>query len=336
MTAVRFALATQADDAGIRHLLATNALPGKIRLRFEREPDYFAGLVAMGPSTQVLVAKDGERVVGVACRAVQRLYINGVAEDIGYLGQLRVDRSYRGTMIVPRGFQKLRELHAGERARGYYTTIVEGNAEAEGVLVTRARRSMPRYRMLDRLVIMALPAKRGGNGARRSTADDAATLLRQVGPTRNFFPAGTPQGEIVAIDGGAAALCDHRASRQTIIDGYAPALRFARPFYNLFSRIPLPPPGSHLEHGYVTHFCVRDDDPSTARTLVAELQKQAASQSLDHILLGFTESDPLLAAVRRLKPVEYRSTIYTVAWSDEDDFHDRLDSRPRALDIAAL
>ena len=128
-------------------------MPGRIRVRFEREPSYFAGCA---PNTQVLVARDGARVVGVACRVIRKLYVNGVAEDVGYLGQLRVDPAYRGRMLTARGYAKMRELHADGRARGYFTTIVDGNAVAEGVLVRRARSAMPRYRFLDKLYTLAI------------------------------------------------------------------------------------------------------------------------------------------------------------------------------------
>ncbi|HEX6085934.1 MAG TPA: GNAT family N-acetyltransferase, partial [Thermoanaerobaculia bacterium] len=150
---IAFSLAAPADDAGIRRLLATNPMPGRIRLRFEREPSYFAGCA---PETDVLVARDGERVVGVACRTMQKLYVNGAAEEVGYLGQLRVDRAYRGRLLTARGYRVMRELHEQRPARGYYTTIVEGNAQAEGVLVRRSRGVMPRYRFLDTLVTCAV------------------------------------------------------------------------------------------------------------------------------------------------------------------------------------
>jgi hypothetical protein len=73
----------------------TSPIPGKIRIRYEREPDYFAGVATMG-TTQVLVARAEERVVGVACRSVRSLFLNGDRADIGYLGQLRVDQQFRG------------------------------------------------------------------------------------------------------------------------------------------------------------------------------------------------------------------------------------------------
>jgi predicted N-acetyltransferase YhbS len=150
---IAFSLATQNDDAGIRQLLATNPMPGRIRVRFEREPSYFAGCA---PDTDVLVARDGARVVGVACRSIRKLYVNGVAEDVGYLGQLRVDRAYRGQLLTARGYRVMRELHEQRPVRGYYTTIVDGNAQAEGVLVRRSRGGMPRYRFVEKLFTFGL------------------------------------------------------------------------------------------------------------------------------------------------------------------------------------
>ena len=352
MSEVAFSLATRDDDAGIRRLLATSPMPGRIRVRFEREPDYFAGCDAMGSFTQVLVARDDDRVVGVACRAVQRMYINGVAEDVGYLGQLRVDAAYRGRLLVARGFRRLRELHADGRVRGYITTIIDGNAEAEGVLVRRARGAMPRYRFLDKLFTLAVPVSRlrqrpfttepqRTRRVLRDLCDSVVKMpfgafLQKHAPTRNLFPATEPQGEIIEIEGGVAALNDQRSYKQTVIDGYSPVLKIARPIYNLVGRIKLPRPGAILNHAYVTHFCVAGDDLLVAKELIEKLLDAAARRNLDHILLGFTEGDPLLRVARKFHPVEYESSIYSVAWNDEDDLHDRLDSRPRALDLSAL
>lgn len=319
---IAFALATRDDDAGIRHLLATNPMPGRIRVRFEREPDYFAGCA---PCTDVLVARDGARIVGVACRSIRKLYVDGVAEDVGYLGQLRVDRAYRGQLLTARGYRVMRELHEQRPARGYYTTIVDGNAQAEGVLVERARKGMPRYRFVERLYTLALGVRRqgrrlesGGHGRR----------------TPNLSPAYPPQGEIVSVAGASAALDDQRAYKQTVIDGYDRALAVARPLYNLVARIKLPRPNSILNHAYVTHFAA--DDAGAAHRLIETLQARAAERGLDHILLGFTASDPYLAVARRFRPIEYISSIYTVAFDDGGDFHERLLARPRAVDISAL
>lgn len=320
---ISFGLATADDDAGIRRLLATNAMPGRIRVRFEREPSYFAGCDA---GTQVLVARDGVRVIGVACRSIQRLYVNGTAEDVGYLGQLRVDRAYRGQLLTARGYRVMRELHDERPVRGYYTTIVDGNVQAEGVLVRKSRGVMPRYRFLERLHTLAVGVRR-----RREAAESGG-----FSPTTpaNLAPAYAPRGEIVAVPGGRAALLDPRAWRQTVVDGYSRALRLVRPLYNLVSPVELPKPNSALNHAYVTHF--EADGGEAAYALIEALRARAAERGLNHILLGFTESNPHLAIARRFRPIDYVSSIYTVAFDDRDDFHDRLLARPRAVDIAAL
>jgi hypothetical protein len=346
---IALSLATQDDDAGIRRLLASTPMPGRIRVRFEREPSFFAGC---SPDTQVLVARDGGRIVGVACRVIRRLYVNGVAEDVGYLGQLRVDPAYRGQLLTARGYRMMRELHADGRVRGYYTTIVDGNAQAEGVLVRRARGVMPRYRLLEKLYTLAVATRRltrsagilpattpasGRHDPRENPGrQDAGVTAGRMPALRNLFPAYPPQGEIITVPGASAALLDQRAWKQTVIDGYDGAMRVARPFYNLVGRVKLPKPNTPLNHAYVTHF--QAEDARAGCELIAALQTRAAENRLDHILMGFTEGDPLLRVARGFKAVEYTSSIYTVAFDDGDDFHDRLLARPRALalDISAL
>ena len=297
-------------------------MPGRIRVRFEREPSYFAGCA---PDTQVLVARDGDSVVGVACRSVRRLYINGVAEDVGYLGQLRVDRAYRGQLLTARGYRVMRELHEASPVSGYYTTIVDGNAQAEGVLVRKSRGVMPRYKFVERLFTLALNV---GRASARPPRGGRAEAHPTFG---NLFPAYAPQGEIVTVPGGSAALVDQRAYKQTVIDGYDRALSLVRPLYNLVAPIKLPRPNTALNHAYVTHFQAED-----AHALIEAVLSAAARRGFDHVLFGFTDSDPCLAVARRFRPVEYLSSIYTVAFDDGDDFHDRLLARPRAVDISAL
>jgi hypothetical protein len=355
---VAFELATREDDAGIRRLLAANPVPGKIRIRYEREPDYFAGCATMG-ATQVLVARANDQVVGVACRSIRPMFINGERADVGYLGQLRVDPRYHGRWLVLRGFRKLHDLHRQSPPRGYVTTIIEGNDEAEGVLVRLARGPMPRYRKLDRLMTLALPTA----GAARVDAvpstkslGDIVTFLQSEGRRKNFFPVyeeqsfsdGTTRGfdprDFIVIQRagailGVAGLWDQSSYKQSVVDAYDPLTRAARPFYNtaakLLHRPALPKPGSALKFAYGSFFCVRDDDAAVAHTLIERLLATARERRFDHLLLGFAESDPLLAAACTFRHIAYPAGIYTVAW-DDGTFHDELDPRPRYLEIASL
>ncbi|MDP9194442.1 MAG: GNAT family N-acetyltransferase [Acidobacteriota bacterium] len=364
---VAFSIATRADDAGIRRLLSSNPIPGKIRIRYEREPDYFAGCATMG-ATQVLVARADERVIGVACRAIRSMYINGDRAEVGYLGQLRVDPNFRGRWLVLRGFRKLQELHRQSPPRGYVTTIIEGNDEAEGVLVRRARGPMPRYRKIDRLMTLALPVWSAAAAATAFKAAPAGAALQDIvaflnreGRRKNFFPVYDEQSFtddttrgfdpkdfiVIERDGaiaGVAGLWDQSAYKQSIVDAYDPLTRAVRPIYNtaakMLHRATLPKPGTALRFGYGSFFCAMNDDPNIARELIVRLLSLARERRLDHLLLGFTESDPLLATARQFRHVAYPAGVFTVAWDDGNDltanFHDGLDSRPRFLEIASL
>jgi len=364
---IAFSLATRADDAGIRRLLSSNPIPGKIRIRYEREPDYFAGCATMG-ATQVLVARAEERVIGVACRAIRPMFINGDRADVGYLGQLRVDPHFRGRWLVLRGFRKLQELHRQSPPRGYVTTIIEGNDEAEGVLVRLARGPMPRYRKIDRLITLALPVWKAVAAATafkaapaRAALQDIVAFLQREGRRKNFFPVydeqsfvdGTTRGFdpedfiVIERDGviaGVAGLWDQSAYKQSIVDAYDPLTRAVRPIYNtaakVLHRATLPKPGTALRFAYGSFFCAVNDDATVARELIAQLLADARTRRLDHLLLGFTESDPLLATARQFRHVAYPAGIFTVAWDDGNDFlsdfHDGLDARPRFLEIASL
>ena len=354
---VSFDIATRDDDAGIRRLLAANPVPGRIRIRYEREPDYFAGCSTMG-ATDVLVARAEGQVVGVACRSVRPMYINGERAEVGYLGQLRVDARFRGRWLVLRGFRKLHELHRQSPPRGYVTTIIEGNDEAEGVLVRRARGPMPRYRKIDRLMTLALPTHGVRSRFVGTTRDltpmtEVVAFLQSEGRRRNFFPVyeersfadGTTRGfdprDFVVIQRaggilGVAGVWDQSAYKQSIVDAYDPLTRVARPFYNLLRRGALPKPGNALRFAYGSFFCVRDDDPAVAHALIERLLTVARERRFDHLLLGFAESDPLLAVASTFRHVAYPAGIYTVAWDDGHDLHHELDARPRYLEIASL
>src|SRR5262245_27898928 len=106
-------LADRGDDAAIRQLLRREPMPGQIRVTYEREPEFWRGCEATGDDCQVLVARsevDGE-TVGIACRSKRRVFVNGRAQQLGYLSQLRIDSRFRGRWLVSRGFSKLKELH---------------------------------------------------------------------------------------------------------------------------------------------------------------------------------------------------------------------------------
>src|SRR5438128_2026952 len=96
MTRYTIGLAQPNDDAALRGLLAHNPMGGSVELAFLREPSYFAASSIQAPFHQVIVARDGDEVVGVGFRGVRPAFLNGEVRDVGYLADLRLSERHRG------------------------------------------------------------------------------------------------------------------------------------------------------------------------------------------------------------------------------------------------
>ena len=363
-----FELAKRHDDPDIRRLLAKNPVPGNVAVTYEREPDYFLGCGTMGQFWQVLVARHNPtgEIVGLACRATRPLFVNGKIEEVGYLGQLRVDRRFRGRWVVAL-VRLARQLHGDGRVGGYITTITEENAVAQGVLVDHPRRNHPIYRQVGQLCTLALILRRSkpfrsspyeicrGSEANPS---EIVSFLRSQGPNKQFFPAYTQQdfrdnvttlgfkfddfvvarrnGKIVGVIG----LWDQSEYKQTVVQAYSGALRFVRPFYNVRARLtwaqPLPPPGQAINHAYASFICVENNGPEVFSALLRHVYNEAVRRGYAYLLVGLDSRDQLLPVAQRYPHITYLSRLYTVCWDEEGEFHARLDGRIPYVEIAAL
>src|SRR5438128_3099365 len=256
MSRYRMELATSADDADLRRILAQTPMDGTISVCFRREPSYFAGAAVDGPFRQVVACRDTAtgRLVGFGCRAVRERYVNGRPEPIGYLSNLRLLAEHRNRGLIARGYAYFRQLHADGWTALYLTTIAEGNRAALTIL-TSGRAGLPGYHYAGKFHTAAIPVRRRANTAsveiRAATADDLPAILEfleREGPRRQFFPRYQPQ-DFFTPDGSLQGLrpadlllawqdrrlvgtlggWDQHAYRQTEVCGYHGVLRWLRP-----------------------------------------------------------------------------------------------------------
>lgn len=367
-TQYRFELARSEDDTAIRRLLRENPVPGQLSLTYEREPDYWAGCSVLGHTCQTLVARsqDDDQVVGVATRSVRTLFVNGQPEEVGYIGGLRVDQAHRGRWLVPLGFRLFHDLHRDSKVTGYITTIIEGNTEAEGILVAKARHHYPAYRSLDRLLTLALilrrprwtsPATFEVLGGGEVELNEIIDFLNHHGSSRQFFPVYceadfysertrdfAPADFVVACRGseilGVMGLWDQSGYKQSVVQGYGDNLTHTKVFYNLAAKLlgarPLTPIGQPISFAYASFVCIADDDPVIYQALLQALCNMAAERGLAFLMLGLSTRDPLLPSAQKWLHLTYPSTLYSVCWPGDERWHQRLDNRIPAVEIATL
>ena len=223
--------AAEADDAGLRRLLRETPMPGPIRVSLEREPSYFGACRAEGGRHYTVCARDPEtgRIIGMGCRTVRELYVNGEPQRVGYLNQLRIAPGYRhmSPKLLGRGFALLRETRAADEAPFDITTIVGHNLTARRVLEAGLP-GLPRYRPIERIITMVIPVRRGQRPLTEDTDITHPGQFQTVGPLPPVW--------------------DQRAFKQVVVRGYESWLRRFRWLLRL------PPVGTVLPLAYATHF----------------------------------------------------------------------------------
>lgn len=362
-------IAGHEDDAAIRRLLATNPIPGTISMTFEREPNYFLGCGVAGQFCQVLIARQQPEgtVVGVGCRSLRYLFINGLPEPVGYLSQLRVDRRAQGRGLVARGFALLRQLHSDRQAAIYLASITEENVQARGLLVERACHGIPVFREYCRLITLALvvrrptPPPRAPYAVRRGSPDQLSAIvafLQTYGAARQFFPLYTEadfcdnpttggfviSDFVVAYRGdrivAVMGLWDQSSYKQTIVHAYRGMLHWGQPLYNTAARFigaqPLPKTGQPIRSAYASFICVAPSEHDSFPTLLHHIYNLAAERRYAYLMIGLASSDPLLPLAQRYLHIAYRSRLYIVHWDDGADMYAKLDQRVPYIEIATL
>src|ERR1700756_4583919 len=87
--------ATDADNDALLRLTRATPMGGRIALRIDREPDFFALLRARG-ATVVYVATHDEEVIGCLSAAIHSSYVRGTLERIAHVGDMKVHPNFRG------------------------------------------------------------------------------------------------------------------------------------------------------------------------------------------------------------------------------------------------
>jgi hypothetical protein len=372
MSRFQFELATVDDDQALRGLLAATPMPGAVSVTFRREPSFFEAAVVDGRFRQVIVARDrttGE-IIGLGSRSVRNMYVNGHARPVGYLSSLRILEQYRSTAVLARGYAFLRELHSDGRAPLYLTTIAEGNRRAIELLTSR-RAGLPSYHYAGKYYTLAVPLGRPRRHKKESDqtirvrpvrAEDTGELvafLQSAGPRRQFFPEYTAD-DLFAQNGtfkdlrpsdvlaayrrgelmGTLAAWNQQKFRQTVIEGYAGTLRWARPVYNSWARLTgrprLPAPGAALRHVMTAIPVTRNADREVFAALLRSLIAGLATEPHDCLLMGLHEEDPFFPVARKFSVHAYVTQLYLVCWNDGEETREELDSRPPYLELGTL
>ncbi|MBT8098391.1 MAG: hypothetical protein KJO82_01505, partial [Gammaproteobacteria bacterium] len=121
---------------------------------------------------------------------------------------------------------------------------------------------------------------------------------------------------------------------------YNPALRLARPFYNLFasarSRKTLPDPGERIPFFYLAWTAIENDDRAVFRDLLEHVYAARRSGPWHFFIAGLHENHPLAAELDRFRSIPSSGHLFAVHWSDGQSAFEALDDRVPHIEAGAL
>jgi GNAT acetyltransferase-like protein len=324
--------ATEADNDALVALAAACPMAGDITLRMDRAPDFFALNRLEGDAWRVGVAVDAdERIVGCVAAARRRVWLNGVETTTGYVGDLKVHPSARGS-----GAADLLTSYARDASGEFcgadapvLVTILAGNGAMERRV--RGPRGMPVLARFATLRVAAIPLlwerRERVSGLSIWPAADRdlgrmAVLWRDLASDRQLAPVldadslrawirrapGLALSDyLLALDArgrlcGFLAVWDQASFKQMRVVSYSPRLALARGTINLVASLAgatrLPEAGSPLPALAITHVCA--GDAATLRALLLEAYRRHRGGRHAFLTLGLDSRDPLLAATAGL------------------------------------
>ncbi|MDJ0807225.1 MAG: hypothetical protein QNJ78_10370 [Gammaproteobacteria bacterium] len=341
--------ATPADDTGLQKILKANPMAGWIRLTLERSPSYFAGENLLGTS-RVVIGEDATRPgesIGMYHTTFLPVFINGEKRQAGYLGELRVNPSYRNRLsILKHGFNSIRPLNRPESdaTKIWFTSLASDNHRARRLLEAR-HPSLPRYQPLGEIQTLAISVRQRRRpkllqAARRADIPRLCEFYNRQASRYQFAPCLEPawfthlspaqglgiedfwllknNGDIQAC----IALWDQRTIKQTMVQGYRFPLNILRPLVNLNmylqGRPLLPRSGRLVESVILAFFAIAPSAEPDVLVVLREALHIATEKNAKIGLLGLSIGNPLLPRLSKaLDPIIYRTCIETVSWPEE-------------------
>lgn len=339
-------VATGADNDALLALTRVTPMDGRIALRIDRDPDFFALLRRRGEAI-VLVATCKSQVIGCISAAIHQAYVGGVLEKIAHVGDLKVHPLFSGRRLSSRLLSALKP-HLKEKGVDLCVALVaEGNHRMTPISAgrdgTHVGVAFGRF-IVDQLIARPMRRRHSRYAIDEATSADLPAIAamledtyrrRQSGPRITVEHLSSSTGNntheapfacrMVARDGGRVvatlALEDTYPLRQNILIGAPRTVRWGmaavRPLGLLLPNLTIPRLGCPIKTLYVRHMACAPNGVHALRLLIDDARGRAFRHGFTFLSVGLHERDPLRSAVPGRARVTFHSLAVIASLLDE-------------------
>lgn len=321
---------------------------GRLKISFERLPDFFHGTRVATSKPDVWVTEDTSknRIACVYSMGHRLVYFNGQLRDIRYCNDLRIHEDYRGGTALARLYRAAKkQLGTMEFLQ---TTILRDNAKSMDT-ITSQRAGLPGYYEYGdyktKMIYLGFPKISKGSPytVRRATFSDLSKIqnffdkeapAKQFYPHYNFSKIGTrdPYYRDIKLDDyflafqgeelvGITGVWDQKKFKQTRLTDYSRSMRLFRVPINLLMKMsggmPLPKEGGIIEYLMMHAVLTKGNDPKIFAALLASIYGAFRKTRYKALVGGFAINDPLLKVLDRYRGQEIHSKHFLVCYDGD-------------------
>lgn len=340
---VSFELAKDEDDSTLSALVEGIPGTGLIRTAMLYRPSFFTAVNFLGRNVQVIVARSGRELVGVATRSLRPTYINGERVIGGYLGDLRLVPQHRRGIILARGYQYLRRLDQDQRCAIYSTVINEDNVVALRTLLS-GRAGLPTYVDVGRVnVFIIYPTAdipSGGEQIERGSHASLAGIVWRLNQNRLQFAQAYDEEDF--LNGrftdlrlrdfyllrnankvtGALAVWDQSSFRQLVVVSYPPMLEAFRVAAEAANIATLPAPNVSLNLAHLAF--ISTESTADFRVLLRQVCNDLSGRGLRGVVVSLHERDPRSEVMAEFQHSRAALRLFAVTFGSAPELDNRI------------
>lgn len=348
--------ASDADNEALLALTRATPMGGRIALRIDREPDFFALLRARGDAV-VYVATQDQEVIGCLSAAIHTAYVRGTPERIAHVGDMKVHPDFRGRQVTLRLIGALQVHLQSEGVDVCFSLVADGNKPV--MTIAEGRHGTPAQVQLGRFLVDELIPSPFRRKSRRYLIEEAserdlpeiAGILDGHSKKRNFAPPiclddvqkliepTKPEAFrslLVAREAGRVVATltveDTRTLRQNVLVGLPASLRVAVAVLRVLALpipgLSVPRIGSQLSMLYVRFMGCLEGCEEALRPLISEARALAYRHRFTFLSVGLHERDPLRFVVEGIPRFTFTSRSMATSAITPDRVKSLIDQIP--------
>ncbi len=320
---VSFRIATNEDNVKLIQLAASSAMAGKIGLRIDRHPDFFA-LLKMRGDTKVFVAEENNIIIGAICVSQQKVYVGGEIYPLQYIGDFKVADRFRNKGIGLKLCNEMADYVISHNSDLAFLNVSMGNSKP--VSFFKNRPNVPDFDNIGIFKIYQIIGKRMKPAIHKYSVEETLfndDVLQFFNRHNSNYQLGTvitaekfSAANIFIIRKGekiiaAMSLMDTMPVKQNVITALSWKLKLVLKLINAFSSLSglsrMPVLNEPVKMLYIKYLAVEPNHIHLVKFLINYARNIAFEKSYSYVSIGLHEKDKFNDCLAGLPKLTFKS-----------------------------